>query len=36
MGGTIAGFAFIVGLGFLDGKERIKHISDNIIILADY
>jgi len=36
MGGTIAGFAFIVGLGFLDGKECIKHISDNIIILADY
>jgi len=36
MGGTIAGFAFIVGLDFLDGKERIRHISDNIIILADY
>jgi adenine phosphoribosyltransferase len=36
MGGTIAGFAFIVGLGSLDGKERIRHISDNIIILADY
>ncbi|MGZ3776828.1 MAG: adenine phosphoribosyltransferase [Mucilaginibacter sp.] len=36
MGGTIAGFAFIVGLGFLEGKERIRHISDNIIILADY
>jgi len=36
MGGTIAGFAFIVGLSFLEGKERIKHISDNIIILADY
>jgi adenine phosphoribosyltransferase len=36
MGGNIAGFAFVVGLAFLDGKERIKHISDNIIILADY
>ncbi|HVS91850.1 MAG TPA: adenine phosphoribosyltransferase [Mucilaginibacter sp.] len=36
MGGTVAGFAFVVGLGFLDGVERIKHISDNIIILADY
>ncbi len=36
MGGTIAGFAFVVGLGFLNGKERITPISDNIIILADY
>jgi len=36
MGGTIAGFAFVVGLGFLNGVERIKSISDNIIILADY
>jgi adenine phosphoribosyltransferase len=36
MGGVIAGFAFVVGLGFLDGAERIKPISDNIIVLADY
>ena len=36
MGGVIAGFAFVVGLGFLNGKERIAPISDNIIILADY
>ena len=36
MGGIIAGFAFVVGLGFLNGKERIQPISDNIIILADY
>jgi adenine phosphoribosyltransferase len=36
MGGIIAGFAFVVGLGFLNGKERIMPISDNIIILADY
>ena len=36
MGGSIAGFAFIVGLGFLEGKERIRPINDNIIILADY
>jgi adenine phosphoribosyltransferase len=36
MGGTVAGFAFVVGLGFLQGKERIKSISDNIIVLADY
>lgn len=36
MGGTVAGFAFVVGLGFLKGKDRIKSISDNIIVLADY
>lgn len=36
MGGVIAGFAFVVGLGFLNGKERIQPISDNIIVLADY
>ncbi|HEX3384291.1 MAG TPA: adenine phosphoribosyltransferase [Mucilaginibacter sp.] len=36
MGGTVAGFAFVVGLGFLNGVERIKPISDNIIVLADY
>lgn len=36
MGGVVAGFAFVVGLGFLNGVDRIKPISDNIIILADY
>lgn len=36
MGGIIAGFAFVVGLGFLNGQERIKKWSDNIVVLADY
>ncbi|MFB9842730.1 adenine phosphoribosyltransferase [Mucilaginibacter ginsenosidivorans] len=36
MGGIVSGFAFVVGLGFLNGKERIAPISDNIIVLADY
>lgn len=36
MGGVIAGFSFVVGLGFLKGKERIHKWSDNIIVLADY
>jgi adenine phosphoribosyltransferase len=36
MGGVIAGFAFVVGLGFLNGNERIQPWSDNIIVLADY
>ena len=36
MGGVIAGFSFVVGLGFLNGKERIAPVSDKIIVLADY
>jgi adenine phosphoribosyltransferase len=36
MGGIVAGFSFVVGLGFLNGRERIAPINDNIIILADY
>ena len=36
MGGIIAGFAFVVGLGFLNGKERIAPWSDHVIVLADY
>lgn len=36
MGGIISGFSFVVGLGFLNGRERIAPINSNIIILADY
>lgn len=36
MGGEVAGFTFVVGLGFLNGRERIAPVSDNIIILAEY
>ncbi|PAW93647.1 adenine phosphoribosyltransferase [Mucilaginibacter sp. MD40] len=36
MGGQVAGFSFVVGLGFLNGHEKIAPISDNIIVLADY
>jgi len=36
MGGIVSGFSFVVGLGFLNGKERIQSISDNIIVLAEY
>lgn len=36
MHGVVAGFSFVVGLGFLDGAERLKPISDKIIVLADY
>jgi adenine phosphoribosyltransferase len=36
LGGVVSGFSFVVGLGFLNGKERIAPISDNIIVLAEY
>ena len=36
MGGIVAGFSFVIGLGFLNGEERIRPISDNIITLANY
>ena len=36
MGGVVAGFSFVVGLGFLNGKERLAPVNDNILVLADY
>ena len=36
MGGIVSGFSFVVGLGFLNGRERIAPINENIIVLADY
>ncbi len=36
MGGIIAGYTFVVGLNFLNGKARIAHVSDKIIVLAEY
>lgn len=36
MGGEVAGFTFVVGLGFLNGRERIAPLSDTIIVLAEY
>jgi adenine phosphoribosyltransferase len=36
MGGIVSGFSFVVGLGFLNGKEKISPICDNVIVLADY
>lgn len=36
MGGVVCGFSFVVGLGFLNGKEKIAPISDKIIVLAEY
>ncbi|WP_183579222.1 adenine phosphoribosyltransferase [Mucilaginibacter sp. X5P1] len=36
LGGIICGFSFVIGLGFLNGKEKIKGLSDNIVVLAEY
>jgi len=36
MGGIVAGFSFVVGLGFLNGKERIIPVCDNVVVLAEY
>ncbi|HEY2583464.1 MAG TPA: adenine phosphoribosyltransferase [Mucilaginibacter sp.] len=36
MGGIIAGFSFVVGLGFLKGRERLMPVCDNVLVLADY
>ncbi len=36
MGGMVAGFSFVVGLGFLNGRQKIQPISNHIIVLADY
>lgn len=36
MGGHVAGFSFVIGLGFLNGEEKISPISDKIITLAKY
>jgi adenine phosphoribosyltransferase len=35
-GGTIAGFSFLVGLDFLNGEEKLKQFSDNIVNLVRY
>ena len=36
MGCEIAGFSFVVELGFLKGRERILPISDTLVVLAEY
>lgn len=36
MGGIIAGYSFVVALGFLKGRERLTPVSDRIVVLAHY
>lgn len=35
-GGTIAGFSFLIGLTFLEGREKLRQYSNNIITTKDY
>jgi adenine phosphoribosyltransferase len=36
MPGIVAGFSFVVGLGFLNGMERIAPVCDKVVVLAKY
>ena len=36
MGGVVAGFSFLVELGFLEGKQRLTPICDRVVVLAEY
>lgn len=36
LGGEIAGYAFVISLDFLNGKEKLKETSSNIISLISY
>ena len=36
LGAKVAGFAFVISLDFLNGKEKLKQYSDHIISLKDY
>ena len=36
LGANVAGFTFVVVLDFLNGKEKLKKYSENIISLKDY
>jgi adenine phosphoribosyltransferase len=35
-GAKVSGFSFVVELGFLNGKEKLKQYSNNIICLVQY
>jgi len=36
MGGEIAGFSFVIALGFLNGKDLLTPVCDKILALAGY
>ncbi len=36
LGGMIAGYCFVVSLDFLDGRQKLAKVSDNIVVLTSY
>ena len=36
LGGIISGFSFVIGLGFLNGRDKIKPVSEHVVVLAEY
>lgn len=36
LGGVVAGYSFVISLDFLNGQEKLKEVSENIITLASY
>ncbi|HEY5327715.1 MAG TPA: adenine phosphoribosyltransferase [Mucilaginibacter sp.] len=36
MGGIVAGFSFVVELGFLHGRQRIVPVCENVVSLVEY
>ncbi len=36
MGGMVSGFSFVIGLSFLNGKQKLTSISQNLVVLAEY
>ncbi len=36
LGGSVAGFAFVINLDFLNGSSRLREHSENIFTLIDY
>lgn len=36
LGGSVAGYAFVINLDFLKGSERLREFSPNIVSLASY
>ncbi|HYG14789.1 MAG TPA: adenine phosphoribosyltransferase [Bacteroidia bacterium] len=36
LGGRVAAFSFLIELGFLDGREKLKKYTDNLMTLVNY
>ncbi|MEJ7693050.1 adenine phosphoribosyltransferase [Daejeonella sp.] len=36
LGGVVAGYSFVISLDFLNGKDKLRFVSENIITLASY